>query len=214
MFSVLLFASCQDDLQTSVHTGPGIRFSVSDGADWRATRAEDSSTEETAPRDSLLGVLPLKAADGGEGLYLHASVSDRIGTTAPKERSDSLQTRGLLVGSDNFHDSFGVMASVYTGSWNEDSCLPDYMYNVKVTQASQWTTSYYWPDPVRTSVSLRTLPTIRISALTSRYYGFQTRQYPVPRRLNIRLVIRPCSTMTCWLPPAVRCPATALRRYR
>lgn len=145
LFSVLLFASCQDDLQTSVHTGPGIRFSVSDGADWRATRAEDSSTEETAPRDSLLGVLPLKAADGGEGLYLHASVSDRIGTTAPKERSDSLQTRGLLVGSDNFHDSFGVMASVYTGSWNEDSCLPDYMYNVKVTQASQWTTSYYWP---------------------------------------------------------------------
>lgn len=90
-------------------------------------------------------MLPLKAADGGEGLYLHASVSDRIGTTAPKERSDSLQTRGLLVGSDNFHDSFGVMASVYTGSWNEDSCLPDYMYNVKVTQASQWTTSYYWP---------------------------------------------------------------------
>ena len=33
LFSVLLFASCQDDLQTSVHTGPGIRFSVSEDKD-------------------------------------------------------------------------------------------------------------------------------------------------------------------------------------
>ena len=79
LFSVLLFASCQDDLQTSVHTGPGIRFSVSDGAGWRATRAEGSPAEETTPRDSLLGVLPLQAADGGEGLYLHAMISDNTG---------------------------------------------------------------------------------------------------------------------------------------
>ena len=38
-----------------------------------------------------------------------------------------------------------MLASVYTGTWNEAACLPDYMYNVKVTKASGWTTSYRWP---------------------------------------------------------------------
>ncbi len=145
LFSVLLFASCQDDLQTSVHTGPGIRFSVSEDKEWHATRAAGSPAEATTPRDSLLGVLPLQAADGGEGLYLHAMIADGIEVTGANGQTDEPQTRGSLVEADNFYDSFGVMASVYTGSWNEDSCLPDYMYNVKVTQASQWTTSYYWP---------------------------------------------------------------------
>ena len=145
LFSVLLFASCQDDLQTSVHTGPGIRFSVSEDKEWHATRAAGSPAEATTPRDSLLGVLPLQAADGGEGLYLHAMIADGIEVTGANGQIDEPQTRGSLVEADNFYDSFGVLASVYTGTWSEDSCLPDYMYNVKVTQASQWTTSYYWP---------------------------------------------------------------------
>ena len=145
LFSVLLFASCQDDLQTSVHTGPGIRFSVSEDKEWHATRAAGSPAEATTPRDSLLGVLPLQAADGGEGLYLHAMIADGIEVTGANGQTDEPQTRGSLVEADNFYDSFGVMASVYTGSWNEDSCLPDYMYDVEVTEASAWTTSYYWP---------------------------------------------------------------------
>ena len=149
LFSVLLFASCQDDLQTSVHTGPGIRFSVSEDKEWHATRAAGSPAEATTPRDSLLGVLPLQAADGGEGLYLHAMIADGIEVTGANGQIDEPQTRGSLVEADNFYDSFGVLASVYTGTWSEDSCLPDYMYNVKVTQASQWTTSYYWPGAGR-----------------------------------------------------------------
>jgi len=44
-----------------------------------------------------------------------------------------------------FYDSFGVLASVYSGAWDESSCFPDYMYNVMVTKSSSWTTSYYWP---------------------------------------------------------------------
>ena len=145
LFSVLLFASCQDDLQTSVHTGPGIRFSVSEDKEWHATRAAGSPAEATTPRDSLLGVLPLQAADGGEGLYLHAMIADGIEVTGANGQIDEPQTRGSLVGADNFYDSFGVLASVYTGTWSEDSCLPDYMYDVEVTEASAWTTSYYWP---------------------------------------------------------------------
>ena len=145
LFSVLLFASCQDDLQTSVHTGPGIRFSVSEDKEWHATRAAGSPAEATTPRDSLLGVLPLQAADGGEGLYLHAMIADGIEVTGANGQIDEPQTRGSLVEADNFYDSFGVLASVYTGTWSEDSCLPDYMYDVEVTEASSWTTSYYWP---------------------------------------------------------------------
>ncbi|MCZ2569551.1 fimbrillin family protein [Bacteroides fragilis] len=145
LFSVLLFASCQDDLQTSVHTGPGIRFSVSEDKEWHATRAAGSPAEATTPRDSLLGVLPLQAADGGEGLYLHAMIADGIEVTGANGQIDEPQTRGSLVEADNFYDSFGVLASVYTGTWSEDSCLPDYMYDVEVTEASAWTTSYYWP---------------------------------------------------------------------
>lgn len=149
LFSVLLFASCQDDLQTSVHTGPGIRFSVSEDKEWHATRAAGSPAEATTPRDSLLGVLPLQAADGGEGLYLHAMIADGIEVTGANGQTDEPQTRGSLVGADNFYDSFGVLASVYTGTWSEDSCLPDYMYDVEVTEASSWTTSYYWPGAGR-----------------------------------------------------------------
>ena len=145
LFSVLLFASCQDDLQTSVHTGPGIRFSVSEDKEWHATRAAGSPAEATTPRDSLLGVLPLQAADGGEGLYLHAMIADGIEVTGANGQIDEPQTRGSLVEADNFYDSFGVLASIYTGTWSEDSCLPDYMYDVEVTEASAWTTSYYWP---------------------------------------------------------------------
>lgn len=149
LFSVLLFASCQDDLQTSVHTGPGIRFSVSEDKEWHATRAAGSPAEATTPRDSLLGVLPLQAADGGEGLYLHAMIADGIEVTGANGQTDEPQTRGSLVGADNFYDSFGVLASVYTGTWSEDSCLPDYMYDVEVTEVSSWTTSYYWPGAGR-----------------------------------------------------------------
>lgn len=56
-----------------------------------------------------------------------------------------LQTRATPVEEDTFYESFGVLASAYTGSWSETFCLPDYMYNVEVTKASGWTTNYFWP---------------------------------------------------------------------
>ena len=59
-------------------------------------------------------MLPLQAADGGEGLYLHAMIADGIEVTGANGQTDEPQTRGSLVGADNFYDSFGVLASVYT----------------------------------------------------------------------------------------------------
>lgn len=129
LFSVLLFASCQDDLQTSVHTGPGIRFSVSDGAGWRATRAEGSPAEETTPRDSLLGVLPLQAADGGEGLYLHAMISDNTGNALADD--ERIGTRSAPVKDMETYGNFGVLAYLYTGAW-DGSATPGFMYNTEV----------------------------------------------------------------------------------
>lgn len=76
-------------------------------------------------------------------LFLHTTVTDGI----ESNRSDAevLQTRATPVEEDTFYESFGVLASAYTGSWSETSCLPDYMYNVEVTKASGWTTNYFWP---------------------------------------------------------------------
>ncbi|WP_347566976.1 fimbrillin family protein [Alistipes senegalensis] len=86
--------------------------------------------------------------EGGEfpaadTLFLHARVTDGI----ESNRSDAEvpQTRATPVEEDTFYESFGVLASAYTGSWSETSCLMDYMYNVEVTKASGWTTNYFWP---------------------------------------------------------------------
>ena len=76
-------------------------------------------------------------------LFLHATVTDGIGSD--RSGAKEPQTRATPVEEDTFYDSFGVLASAYTGSWSETSCLPDYMYNVEVTKASGWTTNYFWP---------------------------------------------------------------------
>ena len=86
--------------------------------------------------------------EGGEfpaadTLFLHATVTDGIESGLSNEQE--LQTRATPVGEDTFYESFGVLASAYTGSWSETSCLMDYMYNVEVTKASGWTTNYFWP---------------------------------------------------------------------
>ena len=77
------------------------------------------------------------------------SVADGIAAPQPNAQTDRSQTRATPIETANFYDSFGVLASVYTGSWSETACLPDYMYNVEVTKASSWTTSYHWPGSGR-----------------------------------------------------------------
>ena len=143
LFQIILCASCQKDLQIDSQTSLGIRFMVSDGIGWQSTRTAAGDTEEMHSSDSVLDVRPLFAKDGDDGLYLHTSVSDKIsvaffGTEDP-------QTRAMPVETATVYDSFGVLTSVYSGSWSETTCTPDYMYNVEVSKASSWTTSYYWP---------------------------------------------------------------------
>lgn len=138
---MVLLGSCRDESLTTMHPGPEISFSLSDAAVRPITRT-GGEREDTymVVEDSLLGVLPLRTEDGEKGLYLHAflSRSDHAG-------EERVLTRAAPVDGVNFYDSFGVLASVYPGAWDESSCLPDYMYNVRVTKTSSWTTSYFWP---------------------------------------------------------------------
>ena len=138
---MVLLGSCRDELLTTMHPGPEISFSLSDAAVRPITRT-GGEREDTymVVEDSLLGVLPLRTEDGEKGLYLHAFLSRS--EHAGEER---VLTRAAPVDGVNFYDSFGVLASVYPGAWDESSCLPDYMYNVRVTKTSSWTTSYFWP---------------------------------------------------------------------
>ena len=145
LLSVSLFASCKDDLQTSVYTGPGIRFSVTDGALWHATRAAGNPVEETASRDSLLGVLPLHAGDGGEGLYLHTLLSDNTGNALSDD--ERILTRSAPVTDMTTYGNFGVFAYLYTGAWDA-SAAPDFMYNMEVRgQGGVWSPAadHNWP---------------------------------------------------------------------
>lgn len=138
---MVLLGSCRDESLTTMHPGPEISFSLSDATVRPITRTGgDREDTDMVVVDSLLGVLPLQTEDGGRELYLHAflSGSDRAG-------EGRVLTRAAPVDGMGFYDSFGVLASVYSGAWDESSCFPDYMYNVMVTKSSSWTTSYYWP---------------------------------------------------------------------
>ena len=145
LLSVFLFASCKDDLQTSVCTGPGISFSVSDGTLWHVTRAAGIPEEKNTPPDSLLGVLPLQAGDGGDGLYLHALLSDNTGNTL--RDSERVETRSAPVTDMETYGNFGVFAYLYQGAW-DGSATPDFMYNTEVRgEGGVWspTADYNWP---------------------------------------------------------------------
>ena len=111
--------------------------------------AAGSEEKSAASPENVAEVFSLRGENPADTLFLHASVADGIAAPYPNVQTDRLQTRATPVETGTFYDSFGVLASVYTGTWSEDSCLPDYMYDVEVTEASSWTTSYYWPGAGR-----------------------------------------------------------------
>ena len=153
--AVLLFVACSNDLTTDTALQGGVlRFEVAEASDWhsrpqsRAVRNTAEISEITTESEST-GVLTLQGKKPADTLFLHASVADGIAEPHLNVQTDRSQTRATPVETATFYDSFGVLASVYTGTWSEDSCLPDYMYDVEVTKVSSWTTSYCWPGAGR-----------------------------------------------------------------
>lgn len=145
LLSGSLFASCNEDLQMSEHSGSNISFSISDGTDWNYTRTIGDLDKGTTPLDSLLGILPLQTADCGDQLYIHAFLSDN--TESALHGSDPMGTRSAPVTDMGTYGKFGVFAYLYQGAW-DGSATPDFMYNTEVRgEDGVWSSSanYYWP---------------------------------------------------------------------
>ena len=145
LLSVVLLASCRDEIETGAYTGPYIRFSVSEGSEWHSTRAAGGPAEKAVPRDS---VQPLHGGDGNTPLYLHTLYTDSIASPSSDSRPDTaVFTRATPVRNDNMYESFGVSAYSYTGSWDE-SKTPNYFYNLTASKSGTdyaLASTYYWP---------------------------------------------------------------------
>ena len=138
--------SCQKDELSNVSTGNNVRFTVAELDRWNTpstakSRSAEDGMAENAP--VVTDVLSLRGENPADTLFLHAMVTDgiesgRLGGSEP-------QTRAAPVTSMDTYRSFGVLTSIYKGSWDEGTCLPNYMYNVEVTKASGWTTAERWP---------------------------------------------------------------------
>lgn len=143
--AISFITACSDDPMMDVtQRGARIQFEVSDGQNTGPViteRNRNNVTKSCCPQD--ISVLTLQGEDLSDTLFLHATVSDYMDMA--HIGYGETQTRANPVETTTFYDSFGILAFSYTDSWNESSCLPDYMYNVEVTKASSWTTSYYWP---------------------------------------------------------------------
>ena len=147
--AVLSMTGCSEDpIVDAVPSGRMLRFEVCETDGWHnVPQSHDAAAAVQAPASQSLGVLTLQDDTRADVLFLHTSVSEGIdGTRSGQPES---VTRAAPVTEKAFYDSFGVLASVFDGSWNESSCTPEYMYNVEVSESSSWTTSYYWPNDGR-----------------------------------------------------------------
>ena len=105
-----------------------------------ATATETAATAGTAGTAATVGTVGI--AGTAAGTAETAATVGIAGTAAGI--AGAAATRGTCVDNTTFHSSIGVYAFAYAGTWN-DSRVADYMNNVEVTQASGWTTSYFWP---------------------------------------------------------------------
>lgn len=134
LVAVVSATSCSKDpaVDGELH-GDMLRFAVAEADGWntqlRCGAAESEEKSAVSP-ENVAEVFSLRGENPADTLFLHASVADGIAAPYPNVQTDRLQTRATPVETGTFYDSFGVLASVYTGTWSEDSCLPDYMYDV------------------------------------------------------------------------------------
>ncbi|WP_416996094.1 fimbrillin family protein [Alistipes dispar] len=141
---MLLISACSEDpTADNALAGSELRFEVAGADGWQSPSPQSRAAEETTDAPEYAGVFTLQGETPADTLFLHATVADGIESGCPD--AEEPQTRATPVDKDTFYDSFGVLASAYTESWREDSCRPDYMYDVEVTKASGWATDYFWP---------------------------------------------------------------------
>ncbi|MDR0908101.1 MAG: fimbrillin family protein [Rikenellaceae bacterium] len=133
--TLLLLVGCAEkhSIETPL-SSQKISFEITETNNGWQTRSGDRVATEYAD------VYRLSGSKSSKPMFLHTVISDN-----PNISQRGEATRAAAVGVSNFYDSFGVLTYVYSGSWSEAICTPSYMYNVAVTRASNWTTSYEWP---------------------------------------------------------------------
>jgi hypothetical protein len=119
-----------------------MNFNVAEAGGWQ-TRAGAQVSQAT----EFAGVYTLRGKEASDSLFMYATISDDMDEAHIGREPEG--TRAAPVDNTNFYSSFGVLTSVYQGSWSETTCYPDFMHNVEVTKTSNWTTSYRWPGSGR-----------------------------------------------------------------
>lgn len=114
-------------------------FEVLTDRDWQSLSQSGDAADNQPFQPS--GVFALQGENPADTLFLHAMVT----CNQALSEEDSAQTRAMPIEQDQFYDSFGVLASMFTNAWDEETCVPNYMFNEEVTKESNWTTSYLWP---------------------------------------------------------------------
>lgn len=143
-FCLLLpgLGSCKHEEETW-NEGASIGFLPNVEIHWKEASTRSSADPNSySEHGSLLGVVPLKSESGDSVYSLHVIEEEFASPSQPVE----VGTRAAAVTTASMYPSFGVLTYVYpsTGTWTE-SLTPTFMYNVEVTQASGYTTQFYWP---------------------------------------------------------------------
>ncbi len=152
--SALFAAGCAKDPGVeSEAQGQELRFEVAAKNGWQ-TLPQSRSAEDKAQEACPAGVFTLRSKNPSDTLQLYIEVyNGTSGQEKPKTRATPIGPDGSIspdgIEYAPFHNSFGAMASVFAGDWDETSCTADYMYDVEVTKASGWKTKYTWPDKRR-----------------------------------------------------------------
>lgn len=136
--------SCTEDAMPGLsYNDDVLRFSLSE-KNWNKVTKGRTGTDFD---NYTVGVVALQDDNKEDSLFLHIQLSD--GMNGMSIAQNRLDTKAGPVETADFYESFGVLTSIYSGAWNETTCLPDYMYNVEVTKESSWTTRYFWPGANR-----------------------------------------------------------------
>lgn len=143
-FCLLLpgLGSCKHEEETW-NEGASIGFLPNVEIHWKEASTRSNADPNSYPEHgSLLGVVPLKSESGDSVYSLHVIEEEFASPSQPVE----VGTRAAAVTTASMYPSFGVLTYMYpsTGTWTE-SLTPTFMYNVEVTQASGYTTQFYWP---------------------------------------------------------------------
>lgn len=150
-------SSCTDDAMMNRQgaTGNRICFNVAtDNKGWNTPTDTQPQSRAAAVTPTVTRVFTLQGKDPADRLYLHMTVNDwdepaaaSSAATQPDGSSFPSGTRAAPVTTEKFHESFGVFAHVYKGTW-DGTQSPNYMNNVEVSKDGDvWSPekNYYWP---------------------------------------------------------------------